>query len=149
MRPYMLFFLMPVLVGCDVVAPTLLTGPAAEGVSAEAFVNASVSVLHDHGYTVVTADRRSGVVTTDWRDESSFASQAFLDLSRRTRISVVIDFYTHELKVQMTKQKKEGELPWRNDGLSNDDRKRMQVMLDQIRTRSGAIQAQNAQPVVG
>ena len=149
MRPYVLIFLMPVLAGCDVVAPTLLTGPTVEGVSPEAFVNASVSVLHENGYTVITADRRSGVVTTDWRAESSFVGQALLDLSRRTRVSVVVDFYTHELKVQMTKQKKEGGLPWRNDGLSNDDRERMQVMLDQIRTRAGAIQAQNVQSVVG
>ena len=96
------------LVGCDVVGPSLLTGSVAE-ISPGSFVNATVSILYEEGYTVDSVDREAGLVTSHWRDESSYASQNFLDRSRRTRISVVFDFYTQNVKVQMTKQKKEGE----------------------------------------
>ena len=147
MRYGWFLLLIPMLTGCDVVAPSLLTGAALEGVSPEVFVNASVSVLHDQGYTVVVADRAGGIVTTDWRDESSFAGQVFLELSHRTRISVVVDFATLELKVQMTKQKKEGDLPWRNDGLSDNDRERMRAVLELIQSRARAIHGQNTPPV--
>jgi len=148
MRIWIPILLVALLVGCDVVEPTLLTG-SVEEISSEAFVNAAVSVLHEEGYTVVTADRLAGVVTTDWRDESSFAGQVLLDTSKRTRISVVMDFFTLELKVQMTKQKADGDLPWRNDDLSNGDRSRMQNILSRIQSRARAIQAQEGdlQPV--
>lgn len=126
------------LVGCDVVEPSLLTGSVQE-ISSGAFVNATVSVLYEEGYTVDTADQQAGLVTTHWRDESSYASQNFLDRSRRTRISVVFDFFTKHVKVQMTKQKKEGDDPWRNDGLSDNDRNRMQSILGRIQERAQAI----------
>lgn len=123
------------LVGCDVIEPSLLTGSVAE-ISPGSFVNATVSILYEEGYTVDSVDREAGFVTSHWRDESSYASQNFLDTSRRTRISVVFDFYTQNVKVQMTKQKKEGDDPWRNDGLSDQDRNRMQVILSRIQERA-------------
>ena len=144
MRRCMLLLLVPALAGCDVVAPSLLTGAVVEDVPPDALVNAAVSVLHEEGYTVIVVDRGGGIVTTDWRDESSFAGQVFLDLSHRTRVSVLVDFATHELKVQMTKQKKEGDLPWRNDGLSSRDRERMRVILERVQSRARDIQEQNA-----
>ena len=131
--------LLPLLfLGCDVVQPSLLTG-SVEEISPSSFVNATVSILYEEGYTVDSVDKEAGLVTSHWRDESSYASQNFLDRSRRTRISVVFDFYTKNVKVQMTKQKKEGDDPWRNDGLSDNDRNRMQVILSRIQERSIAI----------
>lgn len=131
--------LLPLLfVGCNVVEPSLLSGSVQE-ISPGSFVNATVSILYEEGYTVDTVDQEAGLVTSHWRDESSFASQNILDRSRRTRISVVYDFYTKNVKVQMTKQKKEGDAPWRNDGLSQNDRNRMQVILSRIQERSMAI----------
>ena len=97
--------------------------------------NAVVTILHKEGYTVETVDPIAGVVTTGWRDESSYASQTFLDVSRRTRISVVMDFLTHEVNVQMTRQKRSSEDPWRNDGLSDADRDRLQLILARIQER--------------
>jgi len=148
MRRWLWIGLFPLMIGCDVVKPTLLTGSVDE-IPPEAFVNAAVSVLHQEGYTVLMADRLGGIVTTDWRDESSFASQAFLDISRRTRMSVVMDFLTHELQVQMTKQKKEGDLPWRNDGLSETDRQQMRLILERIRSKARAIHNQQGQTLAG
>lgn len=128
--------LLPLLfLGCDVVQPALLTG-SVEEISPGSFVNATVSILYEEGYTVDSVDKEAGLVTSHWRDESSYASQNFLDRSRRTRISVVFDFFTKHVKVQMTKQKKEGEDPWRNDGLSENDRNRMQVILSRIQERA-------------
>ena len=133
------WYLLPLLfVGCDVVEPSLLAG-SVEEISPGSFVNATVSILYEEGYTVDSVDQEAGLVTSHWRDESSFAGQNFLDRSRRTRISVVFDFYTKNVKVQMTKQKKEGDDPWRNDGLSENDRNRMQVILSRIQERSVAI----------
>jgi len=120
----------------------MITGSVVEDVSPDALVNASVSVLQSQGYTVIIADRAGGVVTTDWRDESSFAGQVFLDRSHRTRISVVVDFSTSELKVQMTKQKKEGDLPWRNEDLSDGDRARMRSILEMIQSRAQTLESQ-------
>jgi uncharacterized lipoprotein len=127
-----------VTAGCDVVAPTLLSGPIAEDVDAGRLVNASVVVLQQQGYTVLAADADAGLVTTDWRDESSFSDQVFLDRSYRTRISVVIDAYTRNLTVQMTKQVKDGDMPWRNHDLSSGDRSRAQSILATIQTRAAA-----------
>ena len=135
MKCVVIFFFFGFAIGCDVVDPTSLTGPI-ENISPEALINATVSVLHEEGYTIATADHVAGVVTTAWRDESSFASQAFLDISRRTRISVVIDFSTYEISVQMTKQKKDSDDPWRNDDLSNSDRDRLQSILSRIQARA-------------
>ncbi|MGA1197078.1 MAG: hypothetical protein ACO36I_11345 [Candidatus Latescibacterota bacterium] len=131
------------LIGCDVVEPSLLTGSVAE-ISPGSFINATVSILYEEGYTVDSVDREAGLVTSHWRDESSYASQNFLDRSRRTRISVVFDFYTQSVKVQMTKQKKEGDDPWRNDGLSDNDRNRMQVILSRIQERAQYIASDEA-----
>ena len=122
--------------GCDVVDPTLLSGPVEEGVSSADLINASVVVLQTQGYTVVAADREAGVVTTAWRDESSFAGQVFLETSRRTRISVVVDFYSKNVTVQMTKQVKEGDTPWRNDDLSGKDHGVAQDILAEIQERA-------------
>ncbi|MXX12973.1 MAG: hypothetical protein F4Z86_05910 [Gemmatimonadetes bacterium] len=94
-----------------------------------------MTILHEEGYTVETVDPVAGVVTTGWRDESSYASQTFLDVSRRTRISVVMDFFTQEINVQMTKQKRSSEDPWRNDGLSDADRDRLRLILARIQER--------------
>ena len=147
MRFLILFLMLPFVLGCDVVQPATLAGSVDE-IAPEAFVNATVSVLVEEGYTVLNADQLAGLVTTDWRDESSFAGQAFLDVSRRTRISVVFDFYTRNVTVQMTKQKKQGEDPWRNDGLSDSDRARMQSILSRIQARAQAIAGQNGSPHV-
>jgi len=143
MRFLFMFLALPYVIGCDVVQPTTLAG-SVDDIAPEAFVNATVSVLHEEGYTVLNADRIAGLVTSDWRDESSFASQVLLDVSRRTRISVVFDFYTHNVSVQMTKQKKLGDDAWRNDGLSDNDRARMRQILVRIQTRAQAIANQEA-----
>jgi hypothetical protein len=128
--------LLPVLfIACDVVEPSLLTGSVAE-ISSGSYVNATVSILYEEGYTVDSVDKEAGLVTSHWRDESSYAGQNFLDQSHRSRISVVYDFYTKNVKVQMTKQKKEGDDPWRNDGLSDNDRNRMQSILSRIQERA-------------
>lgn len=134
--------LLPLLfMGCDVVEPSLLTGSVSD-ISSGSFVNATVSVLYEEGYTVDSVNQEAGLVTTHWRDESSYAGQNFLDRSRRTRISVVFDFFTKNVKVQMTKQKKEGEDPWRNDGLSDNDRNLMQSILGRIQERAQAMVGQ-------
>ena len=138
MKCVVIFIFFGFALGCDVVDPTTLTGTV-EKIAPEAFVNATVTLLTEEGYTIATVDHVAGLVTTDWRDESSFASQAFLNISRRTRISVVIDFQSYQVNVQMTKQKKDGEDPWRNDGLSNDDRNRMQSILRRIQDRARAV----------
>jgi len=128
--------LLPVLfIACDVVEPSLLTGSVAE-ISSGSYVNATVSILYEEGYTVDSVDKEAGLVTSHWRDESSYAGQNFLDQSHRSSISVVYDFYTKNEKVQMTKQKKEGDDPWRNDGLSDNDRNRMQSILSRIQERA-------------
>ena len=120
--------------GCNVADPVSISG-AVEKISPEAFANAAVTILHEEGYTVETVDPVAGVVTTAWRDESSYASQTFFDVSRRTRISVVMDFFTQEINVQMTKQKRSGDDPWRNNGLSDADRDRLRLILARIQER--------------
>ena len=134
MKYVAILFLLGFSLGCNVVDPVLISG-AVEKISPEAFANAAVSILHEAGYTIETVDPVAGVVTTGWRDESSYASQTFLDVSRRTRISVVMDFLTYEVNVQMTKQKRSSEDPWRNDGLSDADRNRLQSILVRIQDR--------------
>ena len=134
MKYVMILLLLGFALGCNVVDPVSISG-SVEGVSPEAFANAAVSILHEEGYTIETVDPVAGVVTTAWRDESSYASQTFFDVSRRTRISVVMDFYTHEVNVQMTKQKRGSEDPWRNDGLSDADRDRLRLILMRIQER--------------
>ena len=131
-RPVLLILFALFYFGCDVVGPTLLSGPIEEGVSSTDLINVSVVVLQTQGYTVVTADREAGVVTTAWRDESSFAGQVFLETSRRTRVSVVVDFYTKHVTIQMTKQVKEGDTSWRNDDLSGKDHGMAQEILTEI-----------------
>ena len=139
-RPTLLILSALFYVGCDVVDPTLLSGPIEEGVSSSDLINASVVVLQTQGYTVVTADREAGVVTTAWRDESSFAGQVFLETSRRTRVSVVVDFYTKHVTIQMTKQVKEGDTSWRNDDLSGKDHGMAQEILTELQSRAREIQ---------
>ena len=53
------------LIGCDVVDSTLVSGPIAGDVEADRLLNASVVVLQQQGYAVLTADRAVGLVTTD------------------------------------------------------------------------------------
>lgn len=130
-----LWVLVGILVGCDVVMPSSVTGPVVSGVSQDGIINASVVVLSREGYTVDGADRAGGFVTTDWRAESSFASQAILGLSRRKRVSVIFDVATGEISVQMTKQKKEVEGEWRTDGLSDTDRREMDRILTGVQER--------------
>lgn len=120
--------------GCNVVDPVSISG-AVEKISPAAFANATVTILHEEGYTVETVDPIAGVVTTGWRYESSYASQTFFDISRRTRISVVMDFFTQEVNVQLTKQKRSGDDPWRNNGLSDADRDRLRLILVRIQER--------------
>ena len=139
-RPTLLILFALFYVGCDVVDPTLLSGPIEEGVSSTDLINVSVVVLQTQGYTVVTADREAGVVTTAWRDESSFAGEVLLETSRRTQVSVVVDFYTKHVSVQMTKQVKEGGIPWRNDDLSGKDHGMAQEILTEIQSRAREIQ---------
>ena len=139
-RPTVLILSALFYFGCDVVDPTLLSGPIEEGVSSTDLINASVVVFQTQGYTVVTADREAGVVTTAWRDESSFAGQVFLETFRRTRASVVVDFYTKQVTIQMTKQVKEGDTPWRNDDLSGKDHGMAQEILTEIQSRAREIQ---------
>ena len=130
--------LFAIIVGCDVVLPSSVTGPVVSGVSQDGIINASVVVLSREGYTVGAADRAGGFVTTDWRSESSFASQAILGLSRRKRVSIIFDLATGEISVQMTKQKKEDDGEWRTDGLSDNDRREMDRILRAFRNGSGS-----------
>ena len=134
MRYVTILLLLGFSLGCNVVDHVSISG-SVEKISPEAFANAAVTILHEEGYTVETVDPVAGVVTTGWRDESSYASQTFLDVSRRTRISVVMDFFTQEINVQMTKQKRSSEDPWRNDGLSDADRDRLRLILARIQER--------------
>lgn len=146
MKYIVFFFLLSFAMGCNVVDPVSISG-SVEEISPEAFANAAVSILHEEGYTVETVDSVAGVVTTGWRDESSYASQTFLDVSRRTRISVVMDFLTPEVNVQMTRQKKSSEDPWRNDGLSDADRDRLQLILARIQERIRLISQRESEVV--
>ncbi|MYC13253.1 MAG: hypothetical protein F4Y39_05955 [Gemmatimonadetes bacterium] len=134
MKYVTILFLLGFSLGCNVVDPVSISG-SVEKISPEAFANAAVTILHEEGYTVETVDPVAGVVTTGWRHESSYASQTFFDVSRRTRISVVMDFFTQEINVQMTKQKRSSEDPWRNDGLSDADRDRLRLILARIQER--------------
>ena len=146
MKYVVIFFLLSFSLGCNVVDPVSISG-SVEKISPVAFANAAVTILHEEGYTVETVDPMAGVVTTSWRDESSYASQNFLDVSRRTRISVVMDFLTYEVNVQMTKQKRSSEDPWRNDGLSDADRDRLQLILARIQERIRLIAQQESEVV--
>ena len=134
MKYVTILLLLGFALGCNVVDPVSISG-SVEKISPVAFANATVTILHEEGYTVETVDPLAGVVTTGWRHESSYASQTFFDVSRRTRISVVMDFLTYEVNVQMTKQKRSSEDPWRNDGLSDADRDRLQLILARIQER--------------
>ena len=134
MKYVVIFFLLSFAMGCNVVDPVSISG-SVEKISPVAFANATVTILHEEGYTVETVDPMAGVVTTGWRHESSYASQTFFDVSRRTRISVVMDFFTQEVNVQMTKQKRSGDDPWRNNGLSDADRTRLRLILARIQER--------------
>lgn len=146
MKYVVIFFLVSFAMGCNVVDPVSISG-SVEKISPEAFANAAVTILHEEGYTIETVDPVAGVVTTAWRDESSYASQTFLDVSRRTRISVVMDFFTHEINVQMTKQKRSSEDPWRNDGLSDADRDRLRLILARVQERIRLIAQQESEVV--
>ena len=130
------------LTGCDVVDPTLLSGPIAADVEDDRLLNASVVILQQQGYAVLTADRAAGLVTTDWRDESSFSDQVFLNRSYRTRVSVVIDGLDRNLTVQMTKQVKEGDFPWRSHDLSGSDNRRARNILSMILAKAAALPVQ-------
>ena len=134
MKYVTILFLLGFVMGCNVVDPVSISG-SVENISSEVFANAAVTILHEEGYTIETVDPVAGVVTTAWRDESSYASQTFFDVSRRTRISVVMDFFTQEINVQMTKQKRSGDDPWRNNGLSGADRDRLRLILARIQER--------------
>lgn len=134
MKYVAILFLLGFALGCNVVDPVSISG-SVEKISPVAFANAAVTILHEEGYTVETVDPMAGVVTTGWRHESSYASQTFFDVSRRTRISVVMDFFTQEINVQMTKQKRSGDDPWRNNGLSDADRDRLRLILARIQER--------------
>ena len=134
MKYVVIFFLLSFSMGCNVVDPVSISG-SVEKISPEAFANATVTILHEEGYTIETVDPVAGVVTTGWRHESSYVSQTFFDVSRRTRISVVMDFFTQEINVQMTKQKRSGDDPWRNNGLSDTDRDRLRLILARIQER--------------
>ena len=134
MKYVTIFLLFGFSLGCNVVDPVSISG-AVEEISPVAFANATVTILHEEGYTVETVDPMAGVVTTGWRHESSYASQTFFDVSRRTRISVVMDFYSSEVNVQMTKQKRNGDDPWRNNGLSDADRDQLRLLLARIQER--------------
>ncbi len=134
MKYVVIFFCLSLAMGCNVVDPVSISG-SVEKISPAAFANATVTILHEEGYTVETVDPIAGVVTTGWRYESSYASQTFFDVSRRTRISVVMDFFTQEVNVQLTKQKRSGDDPWRNDGLSDADRDRLRLILVRIQER--------------
>ena len=116
--------------------PTSLGGPVAEGLTTSELVNVSVSVLQIEGYTVITSDSEAGVVTTDWRTESSFAGQVLLQESHRTRISVVVDLSTHNLSVQITRQVKDEDAPWRKRRLTGKDNSRLRSILSRIQARS-------------
>lgn len=135
-KPMLLFFAMA---GCGVIDPTLINGPVSEGITPGELLNAAVVTLQEQGYTVIVADREGGVVTTDWRDESSAVDRILLGEFHRTRVSVTVDFYTRNVAVQMTRQIKEGDSPWRNEGLSNGDRTRIQNILSRIQSRARAV----------
>ncbi len=127
------------VVSCDVVRPSSVTAPV-EDVNPDALVNAAVVILSNEGYTIETAEPATGVITTGWREESSFVSQNFLGVSRRKRVSVIYDLLSGEVSVQMTKQKKEDDQAWRTDGLSGDDRDEMDRILTRIQERAVLIQ---------
>lgn len=143
MKYVTILLLLGFALGCNVADPVSISG-SVEEISPVAFSNAAVTILHEEGYTVETVDPVAGVVTTGWRDESSYASQTFFDVSRRTRISVVMDFLTHEVNVQMTKQKRSGDDPWRNNGLSDADRDRLRLILERIQERIRLISQREA-----
>ena len=139
MKAHILMALLLAASACDVVDPTLIGGPISPDTPPGELVNATVVVLQTNGYTLEMIDRESGVVTTAWRDESSFMGQVFLEESHRTRISVVVDFLGGNVSVQMTKQVRDGENPWRNDDLSGGDRRRVEGILAQIQERARAL----------
>ena len=146
MRQIGLLCLFALMVSCDVVRPTTITAPV-EGVPPDALVNASIVILTEEGYTIETAEATSGLITTEWREESSFASQNFLGVSRRKRVSIVYDLLTGEVSVQMTKQKKEDDHAWRTDGLSGNDRSELDRILGRIQERAQLIKLSSSQAV--
>lgn len=131
-----------ILIGCDVVMPSTVTGPVVSGVPRDGIINASVVVLSREGYTVDVADQAGGYVTTDWRSESSFARQAILGVSHQKRVSIIFDLATGEVSIQMTKQKKENDGEWRTDGLSGNDRREMDRILAGVQERIRLIHEQ-------
>lgn len=146
MKQLGLMLLLTVVISCDVVRPTTIMAPV-EDVAPDALVNASIVILTQEGYTISTAEASSGLITTDWREESSFVSQNLLGVSRRKRVSIIYDLLSGHVSVQMTKQKKEEGHAWRTDGLSGDDRNEMARILTRVQERAQLIQSLDFEPV--
>ena len=143
MKAFTPILLLFTFIGCDIIDPILVSGLIAADVTTGELLNASAVVLQQQGYTVLAADRDAGIVTTAWRDQSSFVDQVLLERSYRTRISVVVDLFTRNVSVQIIRQVKDTGAPWRNDILTYEDRSRVQTILSQILFRARAIHNQD------
>lgn len=143
-RAGVIMVLLTGLAGCDVVAPTRLTSPIGNDASPASVLNAAAVVLQREGYTIAALEPEIGVLSTGWLDETSYADQVFFETSRRSRVSVVLDFLQGQLDVQMTVQKKEYDLPWRNDDLNGGERRRLEGMVEAIQGRIGPAAAAKA-----
>jgi hypothetical protein len=146
MKQIGLLWLLILAVSCDVVRPTTITAPV-DDVTPDALVNASIVILTQEGYTIATAEATSGLITTEWREESSFASQHLLGISRRKRVSIIYDLLTGQVTVQMTKQKMEDNHAWRTDGLSGNDRDELDRILGRVQERAQLIRASESASV--
>lgn len=146
MNALRLFPLILAAAACDIVEPSLVTSPVTADVSSEEILNTAAVVLLREGYTVEALDTRAGILATSWLDESSYADQVFLDMSRRSRIAIVFDLRLRQLDVQMTVQKKDGDLPWRNDDLSGGERRRLDQIVASIQDRIGPVAAARVAP---
>jgi hypothetical protein len=132
-----ILFAVLALAACDVVAPSRVTAPIESDATPMSILNAAAVVLLREGYAVAALEPDVGILTTGWQDETSFSDQVFLDTSRRSRISVVLDFNLRQLDVQMTVQKKDADYPWRNDDLSGRERNRLTSIVEAIQDRIG------------
>lgn len=122
-----------------------ITGSVIEDVDSDILMNATVVVLVKHEFSILESDAVTGLVTTDWKSETSLADQILWGQAYQIRATVVIDFLNNEVTVQMKRQVKDyigrGEYsPWRTTGLHKEDKRLRQLILTEIQLKAHEIQ---------
>lgn len=133
------------VLGCDAASPRNITGSVVEDVDPDVLMNAAVVVLIKNKFSIATSDAAAGLVTTNWRSETSWADQVMWGQAYQIRATVVVDFFSNEVTVQMERQVKEyldeGEYsPWRTVGVHKEDKQLAKLILTEIQLKAHDIQ---------